>query len=73
MTAPPVEIPVGPDRFAAMVLAEACRAEGIRVELLTADAFGVDPLLGRIQQHKLLVRPEDVPRVQEILGRSGER
>jgi len=66
-----VSIPVGPDRFAAQVIAEACRAEGIRVELITADAFGVDPILGRIQQHHLLVRPEDVPLVKEILARSG--
>ncbi len=67
----PVALPVGSDRFAAQVIVEACRAEGIRVELLTADALGVDPILGRMQQHKLLVRPEDLPRVRAIVERGG--
>ncbi len=32
-------------RFQPLVLAEACRAEGIRVELLTADDSGMGPHL----------------------------
>jgi hypothetical protein len=71
MAAELVQVPVGEDRFQAQIVAEACRAAGIRVELLTGDASGVDPVLGIIQGHRLLVRADDVERVRAILERSG--
>ena len=66
-----VQVPVGEDRFQAQILAEACRAAGIRVELITGDASGVDPVLGIIQGHRLLVGADDVERVRAILRRGG--
>lgn len=69
MTGELVYVPVGEDRFVAQVVAEACRAEGIHVELLTADNLGVDPIFGRIQGHRLLVAAADVDRVKAILHR----
>jgi hypothetical protein len=71
MAAEPVQVPVGADRFQAQVLAEACRAAGIQVELITGDASGVDPVLGIIQGHRLLVGAGDVERVRAILSRGG--
>jgi hypothetical protein len=65
-----VYLPVGEDRFRAQVIAEACRAEGVRVELLTADASGVDPVIARLQEFRLLVAAADVDRVQAILRRT---
>jgi len=66
-----VYVPVGGDRFRAQMIAEACRAEGIRVELLTADESGVDPVMGRLQGFRLLVAAADEGRVRAILRRSG--
>ena len=66
-----VQVPVGEDRFQAQILAEACRAAGIHVELITGDDSGVDPVLGIIQGHRLLVRADDVERVRAILRRGG--
>jgi len=66
-----VYVPVGGDRFRAQMIAEACRAEGIRVELLTADESGVDPVMGRLQGFRLLVTAADEGRVRAIIGRSG--
>ena len=66
-----VYVPVGGDRFRAQVIAETCRAEGFRVELLTADESGVDPVMGRIQGFRLLVAASDVGRVHAIVGRTG--
>jgi len=66
-----VYVPVGVDRFRAQMVAAACRAEGLRVELLTADGSGVDPIMGRIQGFRLLVRSADLARVQAIVGRDG--
>lgn len=66
-----VYLTVGGDRFEAQLIAEACRAAGIRVELLTADDSGVDPVLGIIQRHRLLVAAEEVGRVRAILERRG--
>jgi len=71
MAAQLVQVPVGEDRFQAQILAEACRAAGIRVELITGDASGVDPVLGIIQGHRLLVRADDVGRVGVILRKAG--
>ena len=64
-----VYVPVGEDRFEAQVIAEACRAAGIRVELITGDASGVDPILGIIQGHRLLAAAGDVDSVRAILER----
>lgn len=66
-----VYVPVGGDRFSAQMIAEACRAEGLRVELLTADESGVDPIMGRIQGFRLLVAAADADRVRAIVGLSG--
>jgi hypothetical protein len=67
-----VYVPVGGDRFEAQVIAEACRADGIRVELLTADDGGVDPYLGLVQGHRLLVSASDLDRVRAIVARRSE-
>lgn len=68
-----VYVPVGPDRFEAQMIVAACRNAGIRVELLTADESGVDPVMGIVQGHRLLVSPDDVPRVRRILARRSSR
>lgn len=64
-----VYVPVGGDRFRAQMIAETCKADGLRVELLTADESGVDPIMGRIQGFRLLVGAGDVNRVRAIIGR----
>jgi hypothetical protein len=64
-----VYVPVGGDRFRAQMIAETCKAEGLRVELLTADESGVDPIMGRIQGFRLLVAAADERRVRAIIGR----
>ncbi|HKZ24958.1 MAG TPA: hypothetical protein VJ398_04105 [Acidimicrobiia bacterium] len=69
MTPGLVYVPVGQDRFEAQVIAEACRAAGIHVELVTGDASGVDPVLGIIQGHRLLTATRDIDRVMGILER----
>ena len=65
-----VYVAVGSDRFLAQVIAEACVAAGVRVELLTADTSGALPQLAIAQGHRLLVRPGDVERVQAIISRT---
>ena len=62
-------VKVGADRYRAHLIADAVRAEGIRVELLTGDDSGVDPFIALIQNHRLLVRSDDVERVREITAR----
>jgi hypothetical protein len=69
MNANLVYVPVGTDRFQAQLIAEACRNAGIRLELLTADESGVDPVMGIAQGHRLLVTAKDVNRVEAIRGR----
>ncbi len=64
-----IYVPVGGDRFRAQMIAETCKADGLRVELLTADESGVDPIMGRIQGFRLLVGAGDVDRVRAIIGR----
>lgn len=66
-----VYVPVGGERLRAQMIAEACRAEGLQVELLTADESGVDPIMGRIQGFRLLVAAGDLDRVKAIIRRSG--
>jgi hypothetical protein len=68
-----VVIRVGSDRFRAQLIAEACRAEGITVELLTGDDSGVDPFMAMIQQHRLLVAAPDADRVRAIVDRGSPR
>jgi hypothetical protein len=68
-----VVIQIGSDRFRAQVIAEACRAEGITVELLTGDDSGVDPFMAIIQQHRLLVAAEDADRVRAVVERGSPR
>lgn len=57
---------VGTDRFRAQLIAEACRAAGLEVELLTADDSGTF-MYGAIQPHRLLVRLEDVDQVEMVV------
>jgi hypothetical protein len=66
-----VYVPVGGDRFRAQMIAETCKAEGLRVELLTADESGVDPVMGRLQGFRLLVASADADRVWAVIERSG--
>ena len=66
-----VYVPVGGERLRAQMIAGACRAEGIRVELLTADESGVDPVMGRIQGFRLLVAAGDADRVRAVIRRAG--
>jgi hypothetical protein len=62
-----VSLPVGGDVFSAQVLAEACRAEGLKVELLTTE-MGARPNAVGVEQ-QLLVRAEDVEKVRAIMRR----
>ncbi|MCJ7725240.1 MAG: hypothetical protein MUP76_02460 [Acidimicrobiia bacterium] len=68
MAADLLYVPIGGDRFEAQVIAEACRAAGMRVELLTSDASGVHPHLGMAQGHRLLVSAADADRVRAIIA-----
>ena len=69
MTVELIEVPVGGDRFRAHVLLEAVRAAGIEAELMTGDDSGVDPFLGMVQGHRLLIAAVDQYRVQAVLER----
>jgi hypothetical protein len=62
-----VALPIGGDIFRAQVIAEACRAEGLNVQLLTTELGAHPSAVGPEQQ--LLVRSEDVDKVREILNR----
>jgi hypothetical protein len=62
-----VTVAVGSDAFRAQVIAEACRAEGLKVELLTSE-MGARPTTVGVEQ-QLLVRAPDVEKVREILRR----
>ena len=66
-----VYVPVGGERLRAQMIAGACEAEGLRVELLTADESGVDPVMGRIQGFRLLVAAADAERVRAVIRRAG--
>ena len=60
-------IDVGPDRLRAHLITQACRAAGLRVELLTSDDEGTFPMWGIIQHHRLLIRSDDRNRVEAII------
>ena len=60
------DIPVGPDRFRAVTIEQACRAAGFKVELLFADDSGY----GALQSHRLLVKAKDYPQIMEIVRHS---
>lgn len=62
-----VRVPCGTDRFAAETYAARCRADGLAVELLSADAHGLlnVPLVRR--PFVLLARAEDADAVRAIV------
>lgn len=66
-----VTIELGTDSFQAHIIAETCRAEGLKVELLTMDqssgAIGMAPLV----PHRLLVAQSAAARVIEIVADFG--
>ena len=66
-----VTMELGVDAIQAHLIAEACRAEGMKVELLMMDestrAVGMAPIV----PHKMLVQPGDVERVVEIAADFG--
>lgn len=62
-------IPLGYDRFEAQVIAESCRAEGLKVELLLMDEGGNVSGLTALEPHVLLVRAVDVDAVEAVLSR----
>lgn len=65
-----VSIDVGFDRFQAHLLAEACRAEGCSVELLTMDDNGQVPGLPALLPHRLLVHESELATVRAVLTRT---
>jgi hypothetical protein len=60
-------VSIGPDRYQAQIIADACRSEGLRVELLLADIEGNAPNLGWVESHRLLVLAEDADAVRAIV------
>ena len=62
-----VYVAVGPDRYQAQIIADACRSEGYQVELLSADIEGIAPNLGWAESHRLLVFAEDADAVRAIV------
>lgn len=62
-------VDAGPDRFRALLLAEACRAEGVEVGLLAGDDDGSFPWWGVVQHHRLLVHSSDRDTVTRIIQR----
>lgn len=61
------QVAVGSDMFTAQIILEACRADGLTVELL-GTSTGAQPGFGSEQY--LLVRTEDLPAVQAIIADS---
>lgn len=57
---------VGQDRFRAHVILQACRAEGLLVELMAMDS---DAAWASFQPYRLVVRSEDLPEVKRIAAR----
>ncbi len=66
-----VTLRLGFDRFDAHLVTEACRAEGLTVELLTMDDNGHSLGMMAVIRHRLLVRSDELEAVQRILARSG--
>jgi hypothetical protein len=64
-----VALPIGGDIFRAQVIAAACAAEGLKVQLLTSEMAARPNTVGVEQQ--LLVRSEDVDTVQALIRRQG--
>jgi hypothetical protein len=64
-----VQVDLGDDVFTAQVIAAACGAEGLRVQLVRNEHPATGPLLS-VQPVYLLVAAEDVERVREIIARS---
>ncbi len=65
-----VEVELGFDRFEATTIVEACRAEGLEVELLQMDRNGVAPGFVALAPHRLLAREIDLEMVTRIVDRS---
>jgi len=66
-----ITLTLGVDAFDAGVVAEACRDEGLTVELLRMDDHGALPGNKALLPHRLLVRSDELDEVQQILARSG--
>lgn len=61
------QVPVGSDHFTAQIILEACRADGLTVELL-GTSHGAHPGFGAEQY--LLVRTDEIAAVQAIIAAS---
>jgi hypothetical protein len=64
-----VRLDVGDDIFRAELIAAACEAEGLRVQLIRNEHPQTGALRS-VQPAFLIVAPEDVARAQEIISRS---
>lgn len=62
-----VTLSLGTDIYVANLVAEACHAEGLRVELLTSE-LGAHPHTPGAEQ-RMLVRSEDLDAVREVLAK----
>ena len=60
------QIPIGTNRFRGQVIAEACRAAGLRVQLLRSDDSGYR----NVEAHRLLVRSDQLEQVLAVIERS---
>ncbi len=67
-----VTLRLGFDRFNAHIVTEACRDEGLTVELLTMDDQGSLPGNLAVLRHRLLVRADELDEVRQVLARSGD-
>jgi hypothetical protein len=59
-------IPMGTHRFRAQIIAEACRNEGLRVQLMLSDDSGY----ANVEPHRLLVRSDQLEQVMAVIKRS---
>ena len=66
-----LSIPVGYDRAQVFVVVAALRSDGVRVEMLQMDEQGLAPGIAALQQHRLLIRAEDLDLVRERLELAG--
>jgi hypothetical protein len=64
-----MEIELGHDAFEAKVIAQACRAEGLDVQLRLADETFVAPGPA-LEAHRLVIHGADLAEVREIVARS---